>query len=133
MRFDGTSRKAIALLILVFALGIALGAVGHMLTERSVLASRNRGPGTGPGSGQLVNRLTGDLNLNADQQKQLRVILAEMQSRYDAIRQQTGPMFDQARDEGRDHIRKILTPDQLPKLEDFFNRVDEERRKRGVR
>jgi len=133
MRFDGANRKAVGLLILVFALGIALGAVGHMLSERSVLASRNRGPGSGPGSGQLVNRLTTDLNLSPDQQKQLKVILADTQSRYDAIRQQTGPQFDQVRDEGRERMRQILSPDQVPKLDDFFRRVDEERRKRAVR
>jgi Spy/CpxP family protein refolding chaperone len=137
MRFDGANRKAVGLLVLVFALGIALGAVGHMLSERSVLASRSRGPaagpGSGPGSGQLVNRLTGDLNLSPDQQKQLKVILADTQSRYDAIRQQTAPQFDEARDQGRERMRQILTPDQVPKLDDFFRRVDEDRRKRGVR
>jgi len=134
MRFDRANRKAVGLLILVFALGIAIGAVGHALTDRTVIASRGGGrSGQGPGSGQLVNRLTKDLDLSSNQQQQLRVILTDMQTRYDAIRQQTGPMFDQARDEGRTKMRQILTPEQLPKLEDFFNRVDEERRKRGVR
>jgi Spy/CpxP family protein refolding chaperone len=134
MEFNRTSRKAIALLILVFALGVALGAVGHMLAERRVLAQavQSRVQNGGPGGQQhLVGRLTHDLKLNDDQQKQITQILADMQHSYDTIREQMGPQFDQARNEGRDRIRQVLTPEQRPGFEDFMRKVDEERSRRG--
>ena len=135
MEFNRTSRKAIALLVLVFALGIALGAVGHMLAERNVLAQAARGRGqNGGGGGQqgrLVGRLTNELKLTDDQQKQISQILADTQRSYDVIREQMGPQFDQARNESRDRIRQVLAPEQRPGFEDFMRRVDEERQKRG--
>jgi Spy/CpxP family protein refolding chaperone len=137
MEFNRDNRKAIALLVLVFVLGIALGAVGYMLADRTVLASRTHtgnGAGNGPGNGQprLVGRLNQELNLTADQQTQIKTVLSDMQHRYDTIREQMGPQFDQARSQGRDQIRQILTPEQRPKFEDFMRRVDEEREKRGT-
>ncbi len=135
MEFNRANRKAIALLVLVFSLGIALGAVGHMLAERGVLAQAAQGRaqngGNGQQQGRLVGRLRDDLKLTTDQQKQITQILADMQHSYDGIREQMGPQFDQARNEGRDRIRQVLTPDQRPGFEDFLRRVDEERSKRG--
>jgi len=145
MEFNRVNRKAIALLMLVFALGIALGALGHMLADRNVLAqvargrAQNGGSGNGGGNGgggqqgHLVSRLKDELKLTDDQQKQITQILADMQHSYDGIREQMGPQFDQAREEGRDRIRQVLAPEQRPGFEDFMRRVDEERRKRDER
>ncbi len=130
MEFNRANRKAIGLLVLVFALGIALGAVSHMLMDRNVLASKARGQSGS--QTRLMGRLKEELNLDDDQQKQISAVLADMQHRYDAIREQMGPQFDQARNEGRDQIRQVLTPEQLPKFEDFLRRVDEEREKRAA-
>jgi Spy/CpxP family protein refolding chaperone len=127
MDFNRANRKAMALLALVFVLGVALGAVGNMLVDRNVFASRDRGQG---GEHRLVDRLTSDLNLTPDQQKQFSDILADTQSRYDVIRKQMDPLFDEARNQSRNRMRKVLTPDQQPKFEDFLRRVDEERRRR---
>ena len=80
-----------------------------------------------------MNRLTHDLDLTPDQQKQVSDILTDMQVRYNAIRQQMNPQFDQVRSQGREQMRQILTPEQRPKLEEFFRQVDEERRKRNPR
>jgi Spy/CpxP family protein refolding chaperone len=37
--------------------------------------------------------------------------------------------MDQERQKSRDQMRAILTPEQLPKFEDFLKRLDEERKK----
>src|SRR5262245_20616769 len=135
MEFNRVNRKAIALLVLVFALGIALGAVSHMVLDRNVLAqagrNRSQGQNGGGGQGRLVNRLKDDLKLTDDQQQQISRILAEMQQQYDVIREQMGPRFDQARSDGRDRIRQVLSPEQRPGFEDFMSRVDEERSRRN--
>jgi Spy/CpxP family protein refolding chaperone len=135
MEFRSASRKAIALLLLVFVLGIAFGAVGTMMVNRRVFALRNRGAGGGGGGDQtrLVNRLTHDLNLTPDQQKQLSEILTSTQTRYNGVRQQMNPQFEQIRNQSNDQIRQILTPDQRPKFEEFLRRVVEERRNRPGR
>jgi len=130
MQFSPTNRKALALIVLVLVLGVALGAVGHSLFDRRVLGARTQ-TRTDPPRG--VTRLTTELNLSPDQQKQLSAILTDMQHRFDAVRQQMNPQFDQIRDQGHDQIRQILTPEQRPKFEDFLRRAADERRKRPNR
>jgi Spy/CpxP family protein refolding chaperone len=130
MQFSPTNRKALALIVLVLVLGIALGAVGHSVFDRRVLGARTQ---TRPDPPRGVNRLTTELNLTPDQQKQLSAILTDMQHRMDGVRQQMDPQFNQIRDQGHDQIRQILTPDQRPKFEDFLKRLAEDRRRRPNR
>jgi Spy/CpxP family protein refolding chaperone len=79
---------------------------------------------------QKVQRLTEELNLVPEQQKQLEVIMAGVQAQYKAIHQSTEPQINEARQKGREQIRAILTPEQKPKFEDFLKRLDEERKRR---
>jgi Spy/CpxP family protein refolding chaperone len=130
MQFSPTNRKALALIVLVLVLGVALGAVGHSVFDRRVLGARTQ---TRPDPPRGVNRLTTELNLTPDQQKQLSAILTDMQHRMDGVRQQMDPQFNQIRDQGHDQIRQILTPDQRPKFEDFLKRLAEDRRRRPNR
>ena len=139
MTFNPASRKAIALLVVVFVLGVAFGALGLTVMNRRVYGARpvprptsSRQPGPA-GQPRAVNRMTHDLDLTADQQKQLSEILANTQARYNTIRQQMDPQFDEARAQGRDQIRRILTSEQQAKFENFLRQVDEERRKRQAR
>jgi len=108
-------------------LGIALGAVGATVVNRHVYAARVRVPNpTRP-----VTRLTQDLSLTPDQVKQVSTILGDMQTKYDGIRQEMSPQFEQVRQQGREQIRELLTPGQQPKFEDFLKRVDEDRKRRN--
>jgi hypothetical protein len=131
MDISSPNRKAIALLFLVLILGIALGAVGVTLVNRRVYGARLRG--NAADTTRPVARLTQDLNLTGDQIKQVSGILSDMQSKYDVIRQQMSPQFEQVRQQGREQIRQLLTPEQEPKFEEFLGRVDEDRRRRNVR
>lgn len=131
MEFNRANRKAIALLVLVFLLGIAIGAVGHIAVDRRAFASRSRNRVTG--QPHLVNRLTRELNLTADQQEKLTAILMDMQEKFAAVRQQMTPQFEQIRNQGHDQIRQMLTPEQRPKFEEFLRRLEAEHRRRGNR
>ena|ERR1700722_12377062 len=137
MTFNPASRKAIALLVVVFVLGVALGALGLTVMNRRVYGARAEirpvGRTQAPDPTRAVSRLTRDLDLTPDQQQRLGEILTNTQSRYNAIRQQMNPQFDQARAQSRDQIRQILTPEQQSKFEDFLRQVDEERRKKSER
>src|ERR1700686_1016588 len=120
------SRKAFLLVLLVFALGIALGAVGTYVVTTRVLAAR-------PQLNTVPNRValfTRDLDLNPDQQKQIQEILTQTRARYAEIHSHADPEYEKARHEGREKIRQILTPEQRPKFEDMLRRFDEERRSR---
>jgi Spy/CpxP family protein refolding chaperone len=121
------SRKAFLLVLLVFALGIALGAVGMRVVATRVLAARSQQASSVPSRVALFTR---DLDLNADQQKQIQAILTETRARYAEIHRQADPEYETARQEGREKIREILTPEQKPKFEDLLRRFDEERRSR---
>lgn len=132
MANNHANRKAIALLLVLFLLGIALGALGTYLASGRIWGTHAAGERTPVQKrARVLERLTQELNLTADQRKQLEGILADTQAKYDAIHQQMMPQFDQVRHQSREQIRAILTPEQRPKFEEFLRRVDEERRKRS--
>ena len=134
MAFSSDNRKALALIVLVLLLGVALGAVGHSVFDRRVLGARTQTlTQPRPNPPRAVARLTTELNLTPDQQKQLSAILMDMQHRFDAVHEQVNPQFEQIREQGHDQIRQILTPEQRPKFEDFLNRLAEERRRRAAK
>ena len=133
MLFSHSNRKALALIVLVLVLGVALGAVGHSLFDRRVLGARAQTQlQPRPNPPRAVARLTTELNLTPEQQKQIGDILMDMQHRFDAIHEQMNPQFAQIREQGHDQIRQILTTEQRPKFEDFLKRVAEDRRRRAA-
>jgi Spy/CpxP family protein refolding chaperone len=73
---------------------------------------------------------TRDLNLNADQQSQIQAILNNMRARYAGLHEKLDPEYEQVRQQGREQIRELLTPEQRPKFEDLLRQIDEDRRKR---
>jgi len=129
---DGSqgSRKAALLVFVVFVLGIALGAVGTLVTSR-VLADRPRASLLHNPAGTLA-MFTRGLDLTPDQQKQLEAIFNDMRGQYSALHQKLDPEYEQVRQQGRDRIRGILTPEQRPKLEELFRQIDQDRRRRGA-
>jgi Spy/CpxP family protein refolding chaperone len=121
------SRKAVLLVFVVFALGIALGSLGTYVVSTRVLAAR---PQAVHRPGNAMAMFTKDLNLSPDQQKQIEAILSDTRARYGEIHKRDDPDYENARNEGRERIRKILTPDQGPKFEELLLRMDAERRRR---
>ncbi len=133
MSINSVSRKAIGLLILVFVLGVAIGAAGITIFNTRVYGDLRKATQQQPSTTtRTVARINQDLNLSTDQQKQLAQILDGMQAGYNNIRQQMTPQFEQVRQQGREQIRQILTGDQRPKFEEYLQKVDEERRKRAA-
>jgi Spy/CpxP family protein refolding chaperone len=130
MDAERISRKAYALVLAVFLLGIALGSLGTYLATGRVWGARPEGHGRNDRRAHMVEHLTREVNLTADQQKQLDAILAEMQSKYAEIHKQISPQTEQVRQQGRDQIRALLTPEQKPKFEEFLRRMDAEHKKR---
>lgn len=130
METSPVNRKAIALLILVFALGIALGVVGTRVVNARAFAARANASPQGNNPPRAVARLNQELNLTSDQQKQITGILSDMQAGYNNVREQANPQYERIRSQGREHIRQVLTPEQQPKFEAYLQRLDQERRER---
>lgn len=132
MNVNQGNRKAAVLVFVVFVLGIALGAVGTYLVTSRVLAARPlasqaslaRNP-----AGTLAI-FTRGLDLTPDQQKQLQAIFNETRANYAALHQKLDPEYEQVRQQSRDKIRQILTPEQRPKLEELLHQIDQERARR---
>lgn len=117
------SRKAVLLVMLVFVLGIALGALGTYVVTSRVQAQGAR-------HHNALALFTRDLNLTQQQQQQIDAILHDVRSHYAAIHDKVDPEYEAARKQGRDRIRAILTPAQRPKFEELLRRMDEARRRR---
>jgi Spy/CpxP family protein refolding chaperone len=124
------TRKAALWVGVVFLLGAALGGmIGYVFAHHTAQAAPPQMTEAAKRA-QKIQRLTEELNLAPEQQKQLEVIMAGVQAQYKAIHQSTEPQINEARQKGREQIRAILTPEQKPKFEDFLKRLDEERKRR---
>jgi flagellar basal body-associated protein FliL len=133
---DRSRSVAILLVLAVFILGVALGSIGTYLEGYRVFgAPRRPVPDRSPAGMQRgrqaqVERMTRDLTLTADQQKQLDSILSQAQAQYGSIHEKWSVQMDQERKQMRDQIRAILSPEQTAKFEEILHKMDEERKKR---
>jgi Spy/CpxP family protein refolding chaperone len=127
------TRKAALWVGVVFLLGAALGGMlGFVFAHHTAMAAPTQMTDAEKRA-QRVQRLTQELNLTPDQQRQLDTIIASVQAEYKAIRQSTEPQIDQARQKGREQVRAILTAEQKPKFEEFLKRLDEEKKRNAQR
>jgi Spy/CpxP family protein refolding chaperone len=124
------SRKAAFLVLVVFVLGIALGGLGTYAVTMRVMAARPQPMTLTRDPGGVMARFTHALDLTPDQQKQVEVIFNDMRNQYQDLHQRLDPEYEQIRHNGRQRIRQVLTPEQLPKFEALLRQVDEERRER---
>jgi Spy/CpxP family protein refolding chaperone len=137
------NRKATLLVIAVFVLGLALGALCtywideyYFDADKAEQSYRARGreqQNQEASRMRLVERLTRELALTPDQQEQLKQVLQETSERYDSIYEEMRPRLRQAREDGRAKIRSFLTPEQREKFDAWLQKIDEERRKRECR
>ncbi|HLZ93683.1 MAG TPA: hypothetical protein VKQ28_18395 [Candidatus Acidoferrum sp.] len=131
MSESAATRKAALWVAAVFLLGAALGGVlGFLLAHRPVNAANP--PLTEPERrAQRVQQLTRDLSLSPQQAQQLDSILMQRHAETKAIHDQTEAQLNLVRQKGRTQVRAILTPEQLPKFEDFLKHMDEQRKLNG--
>jgi Spy/CpxP family protein refolding chaperone len=125
------TRKAALWVGAVFLLGAALGGVlGYLFAHRPVNAANP--PLSEPERrAQRLQQLTKDLSLTPQQAQQLDAILLQRHTETKAIREQTDAQIDAVRQKGRAQVRAILTPEQLPKFEEFLRQMDEQRKRNG--
>jgi len=132
MNGNNVARKAALWVGLVFLLGAALGGtLGYVFANSHIHAAAPPQMSDAAKRQQKVEHLTRELSLTPDQAQQFDAIIADVQSQFHAIRQQTDPLVDEARQKGRERMRAVLTPEQKPKFEEILRHMDEERKKNG--
>jgi Spy/CpxP family protein refolding chaperone len=127
---DATAKRKVALWVgAVFLLGATLGGVlGYLFAHRPVNAAN--APLSEPERrARRVEQLTRDLSLNSQQAQQLDAILLQRHTETKAVHEQADAQLSEIREKGRAQVRAILTPEQLPKFEEFLKRMDEERKR----
>jgi len=129
MPSDDREKRAIVLVIVVFLLGVALGGLSDHLWGNRVWASRTAP--AHPTSTQRVQEMSNQVSLTPDQQKQILAIIDETRAKWQTVNEATMKELAQTREEARNRIRAILTPEQLPKYEEFNRKLDEERKRRA--
>jgi Spy/CpxP family protein refolding chaperone len=118
--------------LVVFCVGLAGGVlIGRRMLPPPPFDRGFRGPGLrefgpgpvgeagrgGPPPGRLLERLTTDLALTADQQSKIQTILTASRTRVEGLQRETFERFETERRGIRDEIRKILTPEQQEKFD----------------
>jgi Spy/CpxP family protein refolding chaperone len=127
---ETTAKQKAALWVgAVFLLGAALGGVlGYLFAHRPVSASNP--PLSEPERrARRVAELTKELSLTPQQSQQIDEVLKQIHGEMKALRDQSDSQVEQLRQRGRSQMRAILTPEQVPKFEEFLKRLDEERKR----
>jgi Spy/CpxP family protein refolding chaperone len=121
--------EAAMLVAVVFLLGVVLGGLGTYLWGQRVWGMRS-----GPRShAQVVADLTRELELSSEQEKQLAAITEDTQAKWRVLYSPLNAQREQIREQSRERIRAILTPEQQPKFDQFMQRLDEQRRRDAAR
>jgi Spy/CpxP family protein refolding chaperone len=134
MNENTAKRRAAFWVAAVFVLGMALGGVfGYFYGHRGTVAAAPPPMSDAERHAKRLDQLTRELGLNDSQRQQMDLLLTQIHIDFQSIRtkhsQQLETDLDQERQKSRDQTRAILTPEQLPKFEEFLKRMDEERKK----
>ena len=107
--------------LIAFLFGIAIGAWGIQLRDYGGWMEPSQ-----PGSirQHMIKKMEHDLRLNAEQKTQLEAIFKITGPRMKTMRAEMRPKFEALRDETRAEIRKMLTPEQIPRFEELNQKMD---------
>ena len=115
------SRLGVALLgILIFLLGGIAGATSYYLYCGRQTATA---PKAIPKVDEVVEWMARELNLDAQQKAEVKVILIDIRGRYRALWQEFRPRYEMLRKESDDRIRNILRENQKPLFEEFLRKL----------
>jgi len=118
------SRRAYLYFVLTFLLGAIVGGTSVYYYAWST------GHWHRPFNRQdFVRRLKVELNLSDTQVSQVEQIIEGTTGKLRSAQQQADAQFNSIREESRNGIRKILSPEQIQKFDELVRRWDERRRR----
>jgi hypothetical protein len=123
-------KKAAIWLALVFVIGTATGGVfGYSLARRSYAATKTVMPSEAERRAKKLAEMTQTIGLTPEQAQKAEGIIKEAQTEIRGIHEKSDSEVDVVRIKTRGEMRAFLTPEQLPKFEQYIQRMDEERKK----
>jgi hypothetical protein len=114
-------------LFVVFVSGAVVGALGYRTYNPPPSSSNTvRTPNPEEWRRQYLNELKTRVNMTDAQLKQVETMLDQTRTRFRDARTKHNEVVQKIGEEYRDNVRAILTPDQVPKYEQF--RVERDQR-----
>lgn len=134
MNENTAKRKAAVWVAVVFVLGLALGGVfGYFYGHRAVVIAGPPVLSEPERRARRLDQMTHELNLNDSQRQQIDTLLLQIHNDFKSIHDKNATQLEtemrEARQKSREQIRALLTPEQVPKFEEFLKRLDEERKR----
>jgi Spy/CpxP family protein refolding chaperone len=126
METTKTRSEAAILVVVVFVLGALFGGTANHLWGERVWGKQ--APPPPRTTQQIVTDMTAELNLTPAQAQQFGAIVDDTHGQIHADYDAADARRDQIRKAGRDRLRAILTPEQLPKFEEIMRKLDEQRK-----
>ncbi len=110
--------RILSLLLLVFLGGVACGvyAMRYTVARTALRPSVSWRDG---GRGRTMAHLKDDLKLTPEQAQQIETLLDDLAKYYDNLQAQ----MDDFRQDGKERIKKILTPEQQKKFDKILSEV----------
>lgn len=124
---NGTRAKVIAVALAIFLLGGVTGAALDSAYRLRAAGPRRPPPHRQQGRGDFFEALKKNLDLDARQSEQIRVIIDETREGYRQLQTEVGPRYDSLRLDGRAKIRALLTPEQQQKFDQMTAERDARR------
>jgi hypothetical protein len=111
-------------LLLVFISGAVVGALGYR-TYKPPSASSNARVSPEEFRRQYLQEIKTRVNLSDDQLQKVNTILDETRTRFHDARDKHNDIVKQIGEEQRAKMKAILSPDQVPKAEQFWQDRDQ--------
>lgn len=127
-----SQNKARLIVLTVFVIGFAAGALSLNLYEHFNPSGKDRDPRDR--TTFIIGKMDDKMGLSSDQQSRIRDILEATAQNYFDIRKKMEPVvkdfepeFDKVRQQSREQIRAVLTEKQLPKYQEMVDEQDQRR------
>lgn len=111
------TRMATLYLAVIFVAGGLFGFVAHGLYSQKATRADTRPPNPKEFRDRYASKLQRELSLSPDQTAQVSAILDETGARFRDIRERMSPEFDAIRQQQRQKIRALLSPEQQGKYQ----------------
>lgn len=137
MNENTAKRRAAIWVAVVFLLGLALGGVfGYFYGHRAVVIAGPPILSEPERRARRLDQMTHELNLNDTQRQQIDALLLQIHNEFKSIHDRNAAQLENEmsglRQKSREQIRALLTPDQMPKFEEFLKRLDDERKRNAA-
>ena len=117
-------RKAGNLVFAVFLAGAVVGGLSVRVFGDRIFSTGAATANLPMTKAEFLRQLDQKVELTPEQRNQISAIMDDTVPEYHKIYAPMGPQFEEARQHGRQRMRGVLTPEQLPKFEAYLRQLD---------